>query len=233
MDITIIHGQAHKGSTYHITDMIRERISSDNTEIHEYFMIKDTPGFCVGCYNCILKGEQYCPHAEKIQEICASMIKSKVIIIDSPTYCYEMTGQLKTLFDHYGYMWMSHRPRKEMFNKVGIAITTAAGAGAKNVVKSIERQMFWWGIPQIYKLNFNVSALNWDGVSEKIKTKISNRVNLMSEDIKNNINNVKPNIKTRILFNIMRKMQTGNDFNLTDRSYWENNGWIGSERPWK
>jgi multimeric flavodoxin WrbA len=233
MDITIIHGQAHKGSTYHITDMIRERISFDNTEIHEYFMIKDTPGFCVGCYNCILKGEQYCPHAEKIQEICASMIKSKVIIIDSPTYCYEMTGQLKTLFDHYGYMWMSHRPRKEMFNKVGIAITTAAGAGAKNVVKSIERQMFWWGIPQIYKLNFNVSALNWDGVSEKIKTKISNRVNLMSEDIKNNINNVKPNIKTRILFNIMRKMQTGNDFNLTDRSYWENNGWIGSERPWK
>ncbi|HQO73147.1 MAG TPA: flavin reductase, partial [Sedimentibacter sp.] len=96
-----------------------------------------------------------------------------------------------------------------------------------------ERQMFWWGIPQIYKLNFNVSALNWDGVSEKIKTKISNRVNLMSEDIKNNINNVKPNIKTRILFNIMRKMQTGNDFNLTDRSHWENNGWIGSERPWK
>jgi hypothetical protein len=161
------------------------------------------------------------------------MIKSKVIIIDSPTYCYEMTGQLKTLFDHYGYMWMSHRPRKEMFNKVGIAITTAAGAGAKNVVKSIERQMFWWGIPQIYKLNFNVSALNWDGVSEKIKTKISNRVNLMSEDIKNNINNVKPNIKTRILFNIMRKMQTGNDFNLTDKSYWENNGWIGSERPWR
>jgi len=233
MDITIIHGQAHKGSTYHITDMIRERISFDNTEIHEYFMIKDTPGFCVGCYNCILKGEQYCPHAEKIQEICASMIKSKVIIIDSPTYCYEMTGQLKTLFDHYGYMWMSHRPRKEMFNKVGIAITTAAGAGAKNVVKSIERQMFWWGIPQIYKLNFNVSALNWDGVSEKIKTKISNRVNLMSEDIKNNINNVKPNIKTRILFNIMRKMQTGNDFNLTDKSYWENNVWIGSERPWK
>ena len=55
----------------------------------------------------------------------------------------------------------------------------------------------------------------------------------MSEDIKNNINNVKPNIKTRILFNIMRKMQTGNDFNLTDRSHWENNGWIGSERPWK
>ena len=233
MDITIIHGQAHKGSTYHITDMIRERIGSDNTEIHEYFMIKDTPGFCVGCYNCILKGEQYCPHAEKIQEICASMIKSKVIIIDSPTYCYEMTGQLKTLFDHYGYMWMSHRPRKEMFNKVGIAVSTAAGAGAKNVVKSIERQMFWWGIPKVYKLNFNVSAMKWDGVSEKTKIKIMNRINQISEDIKSSVNNVKPNIKTKLLFNILRKMQIGNNYNMTDRSYWENNGWLGSERPWK
>jgi len=233
MDITIIHGQAHKGSTYHITDMIRERIGSDNTEIHEYFMIKDTPGFCVGCFKCILDGEQYCPHADKVQEICSSMIKSEVIIIDSPTYCYEMAGQLKTLFDHYGYMWMSHRPRKEMFNKVGIAVSTAAGAGAKNVVKSIERQMFWWGIPKVYKLNFNVSAMKWDGVSEKTKIKIMNRINQISEDIKSSVNNVKTNIKTKLLFNILRKMQIGNNYNMTDRSYWENNGWLGSERPWK
>jgi multimeric flavodoxin WrbA len=143
-----------------------------------------------------------------------------------------MTGQLKTLFDHYGYMWMSHRPRKEMFSKIGIAVSTAAGTGAKNVVKSIERQMFWWGIPKVYKLNFNVNAMNWDGVTEKIKTKISNRVNQISEDIKNNINNVKPNIKTKFLFNLMRKMHTGNDWNMTDRNYWDNNKWLGSERPW-
>ena len=59
-------------------------------------------------------------------------------------------------------------------------INRYAGAGSKNVVKSIERQMFWRGIPKVYKLNFNVNAMNWDGVSEKIKTKISNRVNQMS-----------------------------------------------------
>lgn len=232
MEITIIHGQAHKGSTYHVTNLLKESISSSDTEIHEYFMIKDTPAYCVGCFNCILKGEQYCPHSIKVQEIALSMIKSDVIIIDSPTYCFEMSGQLKTLFDHYGYMWMSHRPRKEMFNKVGIAVSTAAGAGAKNVVKSIERQMFWWGMAKVYKIPVYVSAMNWDEVSEKIKTKILNEVAAKTVNIKNNIGNVKPNIKTTFLFYIMRKMHTGNDWNMTDRNYWDNNQWLGKVRPW-
>jgi hypothetical protein len=55
----------------------------------------------------------------------------------------------------------------------------------------------------------------------------------MSEDIKNNINNVKPNIKTKFLFNLMQKMHTGNDWNKTDRDYWNNNNLLASERPWK
>lgn len=232
MEITIIHGQAHKGSTYHITDLIKENITDSGTNVHEYFMIKDTPGYCIGCFNCIKDGEQYCPHADKVQEIASSMIKSEIIIIDSPTYCYEMTGQLKTLFDHFGYMWMSHRPRKEMFNKIGIAVSSAAGAGAKNVVKSIERQMFWWGIPKVYKISANVSAMRWDEVSEKNRIKITNDIKSMSSSIKNTIGSVKPNIKMKFLFNIMRKMHIGNDWNITDRNYWDNNKWLGSIRPW-
>ena len=130
MDITIIHGQSHKGSTFHITDMMKQNLTDDDTVIHEYFMPKDAPDFCIGCFNCIQKGEIYCPHADKVQEIVASMCLSEVIIIDSPNYCFEMTGQLKTLFDHMAYMWLSHRPRKQMFTKVGIVVSTAAGAGA-------------------------------------------------------------------------------------------------------
>lgn len=232
MELTIIHGQAHKGSTYHVTNLLKESIGSNDAIIHEYFMIKDTPDYCVGCFNCFQKGEQYCPHASKVQEIASSMIKSDIIIIDSPTYCYEMTGQLKTLFDHYGYMWMSHRPRKEMFTKVGIAVSTAAGAGAKNVVKSIKRQMFFWGMAKVYTMPFIVSAMNWDEVSEKIKSKITSDVKNTASSIKNNTGRVKPNIKTKFLFNIMRKMHISNDWNMTDRNYWDNNKWLGSVRPW-
>ena len=97
------------------------------------------------------------------------MVASDVLIFDSPKYCYEMSGQLKTLFDHYGYIWMSHRPRKEMFTKIGVGISTVAGGGAKKVTKSITKQLMWWGIGKMYQLLFNVNASSWKDVKEKKK----------------------------------------------------------------
>jgi multimeric flavodoxin WrbA len=231
MEITIIHGQGHKGSTYHITAMVRERLADSDTEVHEYYMPKDTPAFCVGCYQCLQKGEEYCPQADKVQKIVESMLRSEIIVIDSPTYCLEMTGQLKTLFDHLGYMWLSHRPRKEMFSKIGIAISTTAGAGANGVTKSIARQMFWWGVPKIYQLHFKVNAACWEDVSEDIKKKIEQKTEQLSHNVKNKIGRLKPNIKTKFLFNIMRRMQQSNTWNMTDRDYWQKNNWLEKTRP--
>ncbi|MDW7656907.1 MAG: DUF4003 family protein, partial [Bacillota bacterium] len=141
MEITMIHGQRHKGSTYHAARSLADKITLADTTVHEFFMPTNGPDFCVGCYGCILKGEEKCPHAAQVQPIIAAMCRSEVIILDSPTYCYEMTGQLKTLLDHFAYLWLSHRPRGEMFRKIGVVISTAAGAGAGVVTKSLARQM--------------------------------------------------------------------------------------------
>lgn len=234
MTITIIHGQQHKGSTYHITEILKERLTEGSeTVVHEYFMPKDTPEYCVGCFRCILKGEENCYQSEKALKILDSMLMSDVIIFDSPTYCIEMTGQLKTLFDHYGYMWMPHRPRKEMFSKIGVAISTAAGSGARNVTKSMARQMFWWGVPRIYRLSFNVNASCWDDVPEKKRERIIKRTQETADSIKKKIGRAKPGFKTRLMFNVMRKIQQSNTWNMTDRDYWEKNGWLKKDRPWK
>ena len=233
MVITIIHGQGHKGSTYNITNILKEKLSDGESVVYEYFLPKDTPGFCVGCFQCIKKGEEYCPQADKVQKIVESMLKSKIIIIDSPNYCMEMTGQLKTLFDHLGYMWLSHRPRKEMFNKIGIVVSTTAGAGANNVTKSIAKQMFWWGVPKTYRMHFKVNASSWDEVSEKIKNNIAQKTEEVSRSVKNNIHKTKPGIKTSLFFNIMRKMHQSNTWNYTDRNYWEEKNWLKAARPWR
>lgn len=226
MEITIIHGQMHKGSDYHITEMIKEKLVNGDAVVNEFFMPKDTPDFCVGCYQCILKGENKCPQFDKVQKILSAMLRSQLIIINSPSYCLEMTGQLKTLFDHLAYIWMPHRPRKEMFSKTAIAISTAAGAGADNVTKTISKQLFWWGVPKIYRLHFNVGASRWEDVSDKTKKKIAEKVDLLVPKVKREIGNVKPNIKTKFMFNIMRKMQTANNWNQTDKDYWKNNNWL-------
>lgn len=233
MEITLIHGQGHKGSTYHISNMIKEKLSDDNTVVHEYFMLKDGPSFCVGCFKCIYKDEWKCPEAEKIQKILLSMLSSDIIIIDSPTYCMEMTGQLKTLFDHFGFIYMSHRPRKEMFKKVGIVVSTAAGGGAKRVTKSIANQMSWWGIPRIYKLSFNVNAISWDEVSDIMKTKIQEKAEKVSLNTIKIKDKEKYNIKTAALFKLMGKMHKSNTWNEKDRNYWEQNYLNKKIKPWR
>ncbi len=233
MEITIIHGQMHKGSTYQMSKMIVKRIITEDSFIHEFFMPIDTPPYCVGCYKCIYEGELHCHHAEKVQPIVKAIEKSNLIIVDSPTYCYEMTGQLKTFFDHLAYMWLSHRPNTAMFSKVGIVISTAAGAGAKNVVKDLSRQLFWLGVAKTYCISQNVNSSSWREVPESIKQKIEVTVDKMVVRANKKLLKQSPSIKTKFIFEAMRRMQKSNDWNLTDKKYWEKNGWFLKFRPWR
>lgn len=54
MKIAIIHGQSHKGSTYHIAHMLAEKINGD---IKEFFLPRDFGEFCVGCTMCFMESE--------------------------------------------------------------------------------------------------------------------------------------------------------------------------------
>ncbi|WP_244971095.1 flavodoxin family protein [Tissierella pigra] len=230
--ITVIHGQSHKGSTYNITKQIIDKILDTNKEIYEYFMPRDTPNYCIGCYNCFNESENSCPQAEKVQKIVKSMEISDIIVIDSPTYCFEMTGQLKTLFDHFGYMWLSHRPKQVMFNKVGIVISTAAGAGARKVTKALAQQMFWLGIPKVFQYSKNVSASNWEMVPNKVKKSIEHDISKLSTKVQSKVGKVSPNFRLKFIFIIMGMMQKSNNWNKVDQNYWKENGWLDKKRPW-
>lgn len=121
MIITVIHGAMHKCITYSMTKAVLDKLGNDN-EIHEFFMPADGPGYCVGCYNCFMKGEEYCPGAEKVQLIVKAIEQSKLIILDSPCYCLEMSGALKNMMDHLAYRWVTHRPDGRMYSKIGLTV---------------------------------------------------------------------------------------------------------------
>lgn len=54
MKITIIHGQSHKGSTYHIARILSEKLGG---EVTEFFLPKDFGSFCKGCTACFERSE--------------------------------------------------------------------------------------------------------------------------------------------------------------------------------
>lgn len=103
MKITIVHGQNHKGSTYHIADILAKKLGG---EVKEFFLPKDFDSFCVGCAQCFMKSETLCPHYEKLKPITDALDEADVIILASPVYVYHVTGQMKAFLDHYGYRWL-------------------------------------------------------------------------------------------------------------------------------
>lgn len=229
MRTVIIHGQSHKGSTCHIAHELAEKLGG---EITEFFLPKDFGEMCCGCTKCFMESEDKCPHYQKLLPITKAIDEADVIILASPVYVFHATGAMKSLLDHYGYRWMVHRPEQSMFGKQGVCISTAAGAGMKSTNKDMADSLFYWGIAKIYRYGIPAAAVNWEGVSEKKKKAIYKATSSIASKIIRRNGKVKPGLKTRIIFSVMRMMQK-NGFNPKDMEYWNEKGWTGKKRPWK
>lgn len=225
----IIHGQSHKGSTYHIAYGLAEKIGG---EITEFFLPRDFGGFCIGCNQCFTVSEKNCPHYHALLPITTAMDKADVIILASPVYVYHATGAMKAFLDHYGYRWLVHSPEGSMFTKQGVCISTAAGAGMKPTNKDMADSLFFWGVARIYKYGKGVAAVDWNGVSDRKKRAIGKATDSLAGKIVRRYGKVKPGFKTRIMFFAMHLMQR-NGFNRRDADYWKEKGWTEKKRPWK
>lgn len=228
MKTVIIHGQSHKGSTYHIAHELAEKIGG---EIAEFFLPRDFGEFCLGCNRCFTDSEKKCPHYEALAPITQMLDAADVIILASPVYVYHATGAMKAFLDHYGYRWMVHSPEGSMFRKQGVCIATAAGAGIESTLKDMSHSLFFWGVARIDRYGIAVAATDWDGVSEKKKAIIEKRITAIAKKVALRNGRVNPGFKTKGMFYIMRMMQK-NGWNSRDVKYWKDQGWLEKKRPW-
>ncbi len=231
MNVLIISGTDHKGSTYCIGRMLAEKVTAPE-KISEVFLPRDFGEFCCGCTNCFTKGAETCPHYEKLRPITELIDSADVLIFTTPVYVYHATGQMKALLDHYGWRWMVHRPEEKMFRKQAAVISTAAGAGMKSAIKDVADSCFFWGIPKTYKLGRAVAAADWDSVKPERRDKISAETGRIAKKIVKRHGKVRAGIKTKAFFKIMSLMQR-KGWNKADADYWKEKGWTGRKRPWR
>lgn len=229
MKITILHGQSHKGSTYHIAWMLADKLEG---EVTEFFLPRDFGEFCVGCTQCFEQSETLCPHYEKLQPITQAIDQADVLILASPVYVYHATGAMKALLDHYGYRWMLHRPQEAMFRKQGVCISTAAGAGIKTTNRDMADSLFFWGVPKIYRYGVAVLETSYTRVNAKIKANIDRKTTKLAQTIRRKHGRVKPGLKTKGFFAIVRMLHKIG-WNEADTIYWKEKGWEEKARPWK
>lgn len=232
MKIVIIHGQSHKGTSYHIGRKLTERLTTQDN-ITEFFLPKDMPEFCCGCYNCIIKGEEHCPHYGVLQPITESIEEADFLVFTTPVYCMRTTGSMKALLDHYFSRWMNHKPNEKMLYKRAVVISVGAGGGMKKAADDIVTSLNNWGIADVQSYRSASSAFSWNDVNEKKKTKIERDMDELADHIKRKKDKNKISIGTKFHFICMRMVQSKNWGIPQDKVYWEEKGWLGKKRPWK
>lgn len=229
MKIVLIHGQNHKGSSYHIGRLVADKLGADN-EIIEFFLPKDLDHFCLGCYKCI-EDETQCPFYIEKKAIMENVENAKLLIFTTPTYCMRASAPMKSFIDLTFTYWMIHKPRKTMFKKKAVVISTAAGTGVKSAMKDISNALFYWGIPVIRHYGIAVQAMSWEQVSDDKKTKIQKDTTKLASSLLKQ--KVRVGIKTKFMFYIMRMMQKTNwGASPVEKKYWQDKGWLDKKRPW-
>jgi len=231
MKIVLVHGQNHKGSTYHIGRMLADKIDSEN-EIVEFFLPRDLNHFCVGCYRCI-EGDANCPFYEEKRRITDALEAADLMIFTTPNYCFAPSAPMKSFLDLTFTRWMSHRPRATMFQKRAVVISTAAGMGTGSAIKPVAQSLFFWGVSSINRYGIGVQAMNWEGVKPEKKAKIERDMTKLARKLSVA---KKPivGLKTRFVFGMMANMQkSGWGSSPTERQYWKELGWLDGKRPWR
>ena len=231
MRVVAIHGTERKESTYHIARQFIEGLEVSEDKVQEFFLPKDAPNFCRGCFQCFTDFKK-CPDYRYIHPIVQAMEEADLLILTSPVYVYHVTGQMKAFLDHLGYQWMPHQPNQTMFSKQALIISTAAGGGTKSTIKDLTDNMWYWGVAKVYTYGVNVAAANWKGVSGKKKAHIQKQVNRLAMKIKSERNRIKPSLKVKGLYYIMRSMQKKFGFSEADVEYWKKQGWLDKKKPW-
>ncbi len=214
MKCLVIHGSPRRGNTWDVLNLVKEEMKKNgDVEFIDIELRKQGIPSCVGCFNCIMKGENKCPHKDIISNITTKLEKADALIITSPVYSLQVTGLLKDFIDHMSYNF--HRPR--FFTKKALVITTTAGAGHTDAANYIKKVLHYWGFNYVNTLPIAYRGLE---LNNKNNEKIHKAAKNFMNDLKSNKLH-KPSIKSVAMFNIWRGMANEkNKFGSADYDYW-------------
>ena len=229
MKITVIHGSMRKGNTYGVTSAVMECLRSyGNVEINEINIADLDLPFCASCHVCFSKGDNFCPHKAIVGTVAKAIEECDGLIISGVCYAMHINAAVKNLIDHLAYYF--HRPR--LFEKVGMVITTTAGAGENIVAKYLRQTLGHWGVGKAILLPMKIQTEKF-----ALTEKQTERVRVAADKFYYQIKNKKfsqPSFVSVIVHNSFRALASVSpQLSVCDSDYWRNSGFADKVYPRK
>ncbi len=215
MKCVVIHGSPRRGNTWDVLNiMLNELKDIPNIEFDVIELKKVKLDTCIGCFNCILKGEDKCPHSNTMKNLIDRIENAEVIIMTSAVYSMQITGLLKNFIDHMSFNF--HRAK--FYKKKGLVIATTAGAGHKQATKYMKEVLEFWGLNKVNKIavayrNTKLTQKNIDYIKSESK---KFKKELLKMDIP------KSGIKQVVMYNFWRAMAINDKSYEADYNYYKN-----------
>ncbi len=149
--VTIINGSPRtNGSTAFIISKILDGLNIDNSERTTFCLGQMKINYCIGCKECYKTGT--CIQNDDVNTIIQSIYNSDLIVIGSPSYWGDITGQLKVFFDRNTPFSDTNKNLSKVkipTDKKGISVAIRAGTTERentHIIDSIEHYFGHLGI---------------------------------------------------------------------------------------
>lgn len=227
MKILSVIGSAENGNTTEILRYFKSEILKNNDFEFEDLYLSDYPiGFCTGCHNCIVFGENACPHYKEVRVLEQKILNSDVLILASPGYMFSVTGIMKNFLDHVAYN--CHRPK--YFGKKIFYLSNCTKWQNYSVITPMASWGSGAGFTSIGRLFTDMLPFP---LTEKELDKLRKVIGKAVSEFERKINStdIKPDFGSMMVFRAFRTMSSlAPDIMKADKSYMEK---IGAYTPGK
>lgn len=139
--LCIIGSPRKDGSTAYIVDKIIAGMKECGIESKRYCLGDTKINYCLGCKKCYQDGK--CVQNDDMDKIIEDLKESDIVIIGTPDYWGDITGQMKVFFDRNTPYANTNNNRISMDNKQRYGISVAVREGKTereniNIINSIE-----------------------------------------------------------------------------------------------
>lgn len=146
--VCIVGSPRKNGSTALIAETFAKAFEEKFYDVRRFFLGESDIKYCMGCKKCYENGR--CIQKDDVEEIVLSILDADYVVVVTPSYWGDVTGQLKVLFDRSTPFCNTNPSRTVEYTYAkGIAVSVRAGTHKEENEKILDTIAHYFGHMEI------------------------------------------------------------------------------------